>query len=161
MVGDELRRLAHSYMKREGREHTLQTTALVNEAYIRLIDQNEVKWQNRAHFFAIAAGMMRRILVDYARSRSRQKRGAGAIQVSLSAAGVLSPSESESLLDLDLALEKLNELDPRKARVVECRYFGGLTSEEVAEVLKISLTTVERDWSIAKAWLRRELNYAE
>lgn len=161
LVDNELRRLAHNYMKREGSEHTLQTTALVNEAYIRLIDQNTVKWQNRAHFFAIAAGMMRRILVDYARSQSRQKRGAGAIQISLSEAGILSPSETESLLDLDLALEKLTRLDPRKAHVVECRYFGGLTSEEVAEVLKISLTTVERDWSIAKAWLRRELNYAK
>lgn len=153
--------MAHNYMNREGRDHTLQTTALVNEAYIRLIGQKKVKWQNRAHFFAIAAGLMRRILVDYARSQSRQKRGAGAIRVSLAEAGILSPSETESLLDLDRALEKLNELDPRKAHVVECRYFGGLTSEEVAEVMKISLTTVERDWSMAKAWLRRELNYAK
>ena len=161
LIGAELRRLAHNYMRREGRDHTLQTTALVNEAYIRLIDQKEVKWQNRAHFFAIAAGMMRRVLIDYARFQSRQKRGAGAIQVSLSDVGILSSSETESLLDLNRALERLTDLDPRKARVVECRYFGGLTSEEVAEVLKISLTTVERDWSMAKAWLRREVSYAD
>jgi RNA polymerase sigma factor (TIGR02999 family) len=161
VVEKELRRLAHNYMRHERPDHTLQTTALVNEAYIRLVDQKQVRWQNRAHFFGIAASVMRRILVDYARSRSREKRGAGAFQVSLTEAAVLSRDEAESLLELNVALERLAERDERKARVVECRYFGGLTSEEVAEVLKISITTVERDWSFAKAWLRRELSYAK
>jgi RNA polymerase sigma factor (TIGR02999 family) len=157
----ELRRLAHNYMRRERRDHTLQTTAVVNEAYIRLVNQKKVRWQNRAHFFAIAASFMRRILVDYARAHQRAKRGGDVIQVSLSDANVLSTNESLALLELDLALHKLAKLDERKARVVEYRYFGGLGAEEVAEVLKISLSTVERDWVLAKAWLRRETGYEQ
>jgi len=161
LVDGELRRLAHNYMGRERRNHTLQTTALVNEAYIRLVDQTRVQWQNRAHFFGIAAGMMRRILVDYAKSHRRAKRGGDSIQVSMSTVAALSPDESSALVELNVALEKLAEFDGRKARVVELRYFGGLTAEEVAEVLKVSLTTIERDWSMAKAWLRREISNAE
>jgi len=158
-VEAELRRLAHNYMRRERRDHTLQTTAVVNEAYIRLVNQKEVRWQNRAHFFAIAASFMRRILVDYAKSHKREKRGGDAIQISLADAAMLSTKEAHALLELDLALDKLANLDERKARVIEYRYFGGLTADEVAQVLKISLSTVERDWVLAKAWLRRETGY--
>lgn len=158
-IESELRRLAHNYMRRERRDHTLQTTAVVNEAYIRLVNQKNVRWQNRAHFFAIAASLMRRILVDYAKSHKRAKRGGNVVQVSLTDAAVLSTNEAQALLELDLALHKLAKLDERKAQVVEYRYFGGLSAEEVAEVLKISLSTVERDWVLAKAWLRRETGY--
>ena len=157
LVYAELRRLARHYMNQERQGHTLQTTALVNEAYVRLVDQKNVHWQNRAHFFAIAAQMMRRILVDYARTHRRAKRGGGALQVTLDEAMLLAPERSEQLIALDEALEKLAELDPRKSRVVEMRHFGGLSVEEVAEVLKVSPNTVIRDWSMAKAWLRREI----
>jgi RNA polymerase sigma-70 factor, ECF subfamily len=157
LVERELHRLAHSYMRRENPDHTLQTTALVNEAYLRLVDQKNTHWQNRAHFFGIAATIMRRILMNYARDRQRMKRGAGAIQVSLSEVDLVSGTKTSELLALDEALQKLSILDERKARVVELRYFGGLSVEETAEVLAISSITVTRDWNMAKAWLAREL----
>jgi RNA polymerase sigma factor (TIGR02999 family) len=162
LVEDELKRMARHYMKRERQGHLLQTTALVNEAYLRLVDQRRAKWQNRAHFFGIAAQLMRRILLDYAKSNRRVKRGGKeAQQISLSEVAVLSKEESEELISLDLALDKLAQADERKSKIVELRYFGGLSSEEVAEVMNISLSTVERDWSIAKAWLRREIGDGE
>ena len=161
LVYDELRRMAHGHMNRERAGHTLQTTALVNEAYLRLIDQRRARWQNRAHFFAIAAQLMRRILVDHARTRGRAKRGGGelvaALDVALEEAPLLTPERSEELLDLDEALRKLEALAPRKAAVVELRHFGGLSVEEVAEVLDVSPNTVIRDWNLSKAWLRREV----
>lgn len=158
LVSEELHRLAHFYMSREHAGHTLQTTALVNEAYLRLADQKQTRWQNRAHFFAIAAQLMRRILVDHARSFHAAKRGGGVDKVPLEEATVLSPERSSDLLDLDSALKRLNELDSRKSRIVELRYFGGLTVEETAEVLRVSAITVMRDWNLAKAWLHRELS---
>jgi len=158
LVERELHRLAHNYMRKEDRDHTLQTSALVNEAYLRLIDQKHTHWQNRAHFFGIAAQIMRRILLNYARDRDRAKRGGGQVHVSLSEASVISPQKSEELIALDEALVRLGEFDERKSKVVELRYFGGLTVEETAEVLKISPVTVERDWSMARAWLAREIN---
>lgn len=154
MVYEELRRLARSYMRRERQNHTLQTTALVNEAYLRLVDQKHMRWQNRAHFFAISAQLMRRILVDYARRRGYQKRGGGALQVTLAGAESLTDERTPDLVALDEALSSLAEIDPRRSQVVELRFFGGLSIEETAEVLKLSPTTVERDWTIAKAWLR-------
>jgi RNA polymerase sigma-70 factor, ECF subfamily len=157
MVESELRRLAHSYMRREDRDHTLQTTALVNEAYLKLIDQKKTRWQNRAHFFGIAAQIMRRILLNYARNQHRKKRGGKLLQVSLSQATVVSAETSSELLALDEALQRLTDLDERKGRVVELRYFGGLDVEETAEVLKVSAVTVMRDWKFAKAWLAREI----
>jgi RNA polymerase sigma factor (TIGR02999 family) len=157
MVHRELNRMAKNYMGRERVGHTLQTKALVNEAYLRLVHQKNVHWQNRAHFFAIAARMMRRILVDYARSRHVAKRGGGAIAVSLDRIAFVSARNSE-LVALDEALSNLAAFDQRKSRVVELRFFGGLSVEETAEVLKISANTVLRDWSTAKAWLHRELN---
>jgi RNA polymerase sigma factor (TIGR02999 family) len=157
LVERELHRIARHYMSRENPGHTLQTTALVNEAYLRLIDQKEVRWQNRAHFFGIAAQMMRRILLNYARDRHRAKRGGHAHQVSLSEVAVMSEERSAELLALDEALQRLAEIDERKARVVELRYFGGLSVEETAEVLKIAPVTVIRHWNMAKAWLAREL----
>jgi RNA polymerase sigma factor (TIGR02999 family) len=157
LVEKELHRLAHSYMRRENPDHTLQTTALVNEAYLRLVDQKNTDWQNRAHFFAIAATIMRRILMNYARDRQRMKRGGDAIQVSLSEADLVSGQKASELLALDDALRKLSTIDERKAKVVELRYFGGLSVEETAEVLDVSSITVTRDWSMAKAWLAREL----
>lgn len=157
-VSEELHRLAHFYMSREHAGHTLQTTALVNEAYLRLADQKQTRWQNRAHFFAIAAQLMRRILVDHARSFHAAKRGGGIDKVPLEEATVLSPERSSDLLDLDSALKRLNELDSRKSQIVELRYFGGLTVEETAEVLRVSAITVMRDWNLAKAWLHRELS---
>lgn len=157
LVSEELHRLAHYYMSRERAGHTLQTTALVNEAYMRLADQKQTRWQNRAHFFAIAAQLMRRILVDHARSLHASKRGGGLDRVSLDSAKVLSPEPTVNLLALDEALKRLHELDLRKSQIVELRYFGGLTVEETAEVLKISAITVMRDWSLAKAWLHREI----
>ncbi len=160
LVEKELHRLAHSYMRRENPDHTLQTTALVNEAYLRLIDQKNTRWQNRAHFFGIAAQIMRRILMNYARDQHREKRGGKNIQVSLSQAAVISGEKSAELLALDEALDRLAALDERKARVVELRHFGGLSVEETAEVLKVSAVTVLRDWKYAKAWLSRELNHA-
>jgi len=157
LVEKELHRLAHSYMRRESPDHTLQTTALVNEAYLKLIDQKKTRWQNRAHFFGIAARIMRRILMNYARDQQRLKRGGGAIQVSLSEVAVISLSKTTDLLALDEALERLAATDERKARVVELRYFGGLSVEETAEVLGISEITVLRDWKFAKAWLLRDI----
>lgn len=156
LVYDELRRVAGRYMRREGQDHTLQTSALVNEAYLRLIDQKNVQWQNRAHFFGVAAQLMRRILVDHARSRSRVKRGGGAQMVSLAdQAGV--SKEAEEVIALDDALTNLAEMDPRKSQIVEMKFFGGLTTEEVAEVLKITTRTVEREWRKARAWLNRAI----
>ena len=157
LVERELHRLAHSYMRKENSDHTLQTTALVNEAYLRLVDQRNTRWQNRAHFFGIAAQIMRRILMNYARDRQRKKRGGGAIQVSLSETDVVSVTKVSELLALDEALDRLAAIDERKAKVVEFRYFGGLSVEETAEVLDVSSITVTRDWNMAKAWLAREL----
>lgn len=159
LVESELHRLASRYMTREHLGHTLQTTALVNEAYLRLIDQKHVRWKNRAHFFAIAAQLMRRILLDYARAQHRVKRGGGAHKVSLSDVAVLSTTLSAELVSLDDALNRLAQIDERKSKVVELRYFGGLTVDETAEVLKISPLTVMRDWSMARAWLRREMGH--
>jgi len=156
IVHDELRRLAHHYMRRERAGHSLQTTALVNEAYLRLVDYKRMHWQNRAHFIAAAAQAMRRILVDHAR-RLNLKRGAGAEHVSLDADAVMCADRSEDFVSLDDALTGLAERAPRKARVVELRFFGGLSVEETAEVLRISPITVMREWKSAKAWLYREL----
>jgi RNA polymerase sigma factor (TIGR02999 family) len=156
LVYDELRRLAGRYMRRESRGHTLQTSALVNEAYLRLVDQKSVKWQNRAHFFGVAAQLMRRILVDHARSRLRAKRGGGAEMVSLAESGATSEEVAE-VIALDVALKDLAEMDPRKSQIVEMKFFGGLTTEEMAEVLKVTSRTVEREWRKAKAWLNRAL----
>ena len=153
LVYDELRRLAHHYMRQEREGHTLQTTALVNEAYVRLIDQNSVHWQGRAHFFAIAAQMMRRILVDYARSRRYAKRGGEARQVSFDESAIVSPEKGAELVAVDEALTDLAERDARKSKIVELRFFGGLNIEETAEVMGISPTTVQREWRSAKAWL--------
>jgi RNA polymerase sigma factor (TIGR02999 family) len=157
LVESELHRLAHHYMGRERPGHTLQTSALVNEAYIRLIDWKNVRWQNRAHFFAVSAQLMRRILVDFARDRNYLKRGGGALQVSLAEAESVPLERNDDLVALDEALARLSEFDDRKARVVELRFFGGLSVKEVAEVLKISEETVLRDWRLAKVWLLREL----
>jgi RNA polymerase sigma factor (TIGR02999 family) len=157
LVHSELRRIARNYMRGERKGHTLQTTALINEAYVRLVDQKHVKWQNRAHFLALASELMRRILVDYARRRQSQKRGGAALQVTLSEAAEVSNRRTPDLLALDEALTSLAEIDPRRSRVVELRFFGGLSIEETAEVLKVSDTTVERDWTIAKAWLHKTL----
>lgn len=156
LVERELRRLAHGYMRREHPGHTLQTTALVNEAFIRLIDQKS-RWQNKAHFFGIAAQIMRRILLNYARDQKRDKRGGGAFQVSLSEADAITAERSVELIALDDALTRLALIDERKSKVVELRYFGGLSVEETAEVLKVSTITVTRDWNMAKAWLAREI----
>ena len=157
LVYDELRQLAHRYMSRERPGHSLQTTALVNEAYLRLVDWKEVQWQNRAHFFAVSAKMMRRILVDFARDRQYLKRGGGALQVSLAEASAFTDCRSSDLVALDEALTALTEMDQRKGQVVEMRFFGGLSVKEVAEVLKVSEETVMRDWRLAKVWLFREL----
>lgn len=154
----ELRRLAHHYMSRERPGHTLQTTALVNEAYLRLIGQNNVNWQSRSHFYAIAAQMMRRILVDYARGRLYAKRGGGAVHVSLEMADAVSNERTAELTVLDEALRELETIDSRQARVVELRFFGGLTIKETADVMQISSDTVKREWSTAKAWLYREMS---
>jgi RNA polymerase sigma factor (TIGR02999 family) len=158
LVYDELRRLAHHYMEGQRRGHTLQTTALVNEAYLRLADQTNPSWQNRAHFFAVAAGAMRQILISYARSQQAQKRGGGGLKVELDEAALISPEESKEIVDLHEALERLATLDARKAQVVELKYFGGLNYDEMAEVLKISRVTVRRDWEFAKVWLYTELH---
>jgi len=158
LVYDELRQLARRRMRRERQGHTLRTTALVNDAYLRLVDQRQVRWQNRAHFFAIAAQMMRRILVDHARARNYEKRGGGAAHVPLEEAAVLAEGKAAEILALDEALVALAEIDARRARVVELRYFGGLSNEEIAEVLKISPNTVTRDWNMARAWLYQELS---
>lgn len=157
LVERELHRLAHSYMRRENPDHTLQTTALINETYLRLVDQRKVEWQNRAHFFGIAAQIMRRILLNHARDQNRQKRGGRAIHVSLSEAMIMPAEKDRELIALNDALTKLEALDERKSKVVELRYFGGLSVEEAAEVLEISPITVMRDWKFAKAWLAREM----
>jgi RNA polymerase sigma factor (TIGR02999 family) len=158
LVYQELRRRAHRYMSGERAGHTLQTTALVNEAYLRLVDSQKVRWQNRAHFFAVSAEMMRRILVDFARSRGYQKRGGGARHVELDEAAVVSDDRGAEMVALDEALKALAELDGRQARVVELRYFGGLSDAEAAEALNVSVGTVRRDWKLARAWLNRELS---
>jgi RNA polymerase sigma factor (TIGR02999 family) len=161
LVERELHRLAHSYMRREDPDHTLQTTALINETYLRLVDQRKVEWQNRAHFFGIAAQIMRRILLNYARDQNRQKRGGKAIHVSLSEAMVMPSEKDRELIALNDALNRLEVLDQRKSKVVELRYFGGLSVEEAAEVLKVSPITVMRDWQFAKAWLAREMQHGK
>jgi RNA polymerase sigma factor (TIGR02999 family) len=158
LVYEELRRLARRYMGRESPGHTLQTTALVNEAYLRLIDQRNVKWQNRAHFFGVSAQLMRRILVDFARARHNLKRGGKAPQVSLDEALVVSEEREADLVALDDALSALAEIDPRQSQVVELRFFGGLSVDETSEVLRVSPDTVMRDWKVAKLWLLRELS---
>jgi RNA polymerase sigma factor (TIGR02999 family) len=158
LVYEELRRLAHHFMEGQRPEHTLQTTALVNEAYLRLADQTNPRWQNRAHFFAVAARAMRQILVSYARSQRAQKRGGGAFKMELDEAALVSPEESKEIIYLHEALERLATLDSRKAQVVELKYFGGLTYDEIAEVLKISQVTVRRDWEFARLWLYTELH---
>src|SRR5437879_1541201 len=160
LVYDELHRLSHHYMSGERGGHTLQTTALVNEAYVRLIDWKNVRWQNRAHFFGISAHLMRRILVDFARARGYHKRGGGARPVALDEAAVVADEKGTDMVALDEALNALAELDARQSRVVELRFFGGLSVEETAEVLKMSPATVRRDWSLARAWLHRELSNA-
>jgi RNA polymerase sigma factor (TIGR02999 family) len=161
LVYEELHRLAHRYMGGERTGHTLQTTALVNEAYVRLIDWKNVRWQNRAHFFGVSAQLMRRILVDFARARDYQKRGAGLRAVTLNDAIDVGNEKGVDLVALDEALSGLSTLDPRQSQVVELRFFGGLTNEEAAEVLKVSVATVRRDWSLARAWLHRELSGKE
>jgi RNA polymerase sigma-70 factor (ECF subfamily) len=160
LIYEELRRLAHREMGAERPYHTLQTTALVNEAYLRLADQTNPQWQNRAHFFAVAARAMRRILVSYARSQCAQKRGGGAPKMELDEAALVSPEESQEIIDLHEALERLAALDSRKAQVVELKYFGGLNYDEIAEVLKVSPITARRDWEFAKVWLYTELRRA-
>jgi len=157
LVHDELRRLARRHMARERVGHTLQATALVNEAFVRLIDVQQVKWQDRAHFFAMSSRLMRRILVDFARSKGYQKRGGGAQKVSFDEALVVTTEPGQDLVALDDALNALAAFDGRKAQVVEMRFFGGLSVEETAEALKVSVDTVMRDWKLAKAWLLREL----
>jgi RNA polymerase sigma factor (TIGR02999 family) len=156
IIYEELRRLAQSYMRQERADHTLQSTAVVHEAFIRLIDQN-VEWKSRAHFFAIAAKMMRRILVDHARAKSRSKRGVGIPRVGLDEQVIGSQERNVDLVALDEALEHLARIDPQRSRIVELRYFGGLSNEESANVLGISPATVQRQWSGARAWLYREL----
>src|SRR6266571_6142238 len=158
LVYEELRRIAHRHMGGQRSDHTLQTTALVNEAYLRLADQTNPNWQSRAHFFAVAARAMRQILVSYARSNRAQKRGGGALRIELDEAVILSPEQSKEIVDLDEALERLGTLDSRKARVVELKFFGGLNYDEIAEVLKIAHRTARRDWEFAKRWLYTELH---
>lgn len=159
LVYTELRQLAHRYMRRERPGHTMQTTALIHEAYLRLVDQNQVRWQHQAHFFGIAARLMRQILIEHARSHTRAKRGGGVGTISLDEAAIVSQARATELLALDDALERLATIDPRKSQVVELRFFGGLSVEEAAQVLNIAPNTVLRDWRMAKAWLRREINH--
>jgi RNA polymerase sigma-70 factor, ECF subfamily len=158
LVYAELRRMAKRYMRKERTDHTLQTTGLVHEAYLRLINQNRITWKNRAHFFTIAAQMMRRILVDHARSHLYAKRGGGAVKLQLEETASFSKERSGEMIALDDALTSLEKLDLRKSRVVECKFFGGLTTEEIAEVLGVSARTIERDWDLAQAWLYREIS---
>jgi RNA polymerase sigma factor (TIGR02999 family) len=158
LVYAELRRMARRYMNQQPAGHTLQTTALIHEAYLRLIGQEEKHWENRAHFFGVAAQAMRHILVDYARARKVAKRGGGAHQVSLDEALVISPEGSMDLVALNDALDALARLDQRQSQVVELRFFGGLTEEEISEVLKVSTRTVRSDWRLARSWLLRELD---
>ena len=158
LVEAELHELAQNYMNHERPGHLLQTTALVNEAWLRLIDWRNVSWQNRAHFYGAASAIMRRILVDEARQRQRQKRGGGVLQVSLANAEGVSGEKTTDLVALDDALHSLAKIDPRKSRIIELRFFGGLTVQETAEVLKLSARQVARDWNLAQAWLFRELD---
>jgi RNA polymerase sigma factor (TIGR02999 family) len=160
LVYEELRGVAHHHLSRQRPDHTLQTTALVNEVYLRLADQTNPRWQNRAHFFAVAAKAMRQILVSYARSQRSQKRSGGAFKVDLDEAALVSPQESKEIVELHEALDQLSALDSRKAQIVELKYFGGLNYDEIAEVLKISRITVRRDWEFAKVWLYTELRGA-
>ena len=159
LVYDELRRLAHNYMRKERAGQTLQTTALIHEAYLRLIEANRVQWRNRAHFYGIAAHLMRQILVARARERGCQKRGGGAERVSLDEAMVIDERLDEDLVALDEALGELSKFDARMAQVVEMRFFGGLTEEEIAAALDVSTKTVRRDWRLARSWLRRKLSW--
>ncbi len=161
LVQPELHRLAHHYMSRERTGHTLQTTALLDEAYLRLVDNTKRNWQNRTHFVAAVAQLMRRIMVDHARERHSLKRGGGALKVTLDDAALVTETRSEELLALDEALERLAVQDQRKSQIVELRYFGGLTTEEMAVFLKLSHRTVEREWNMAKAWLYRALSGEE
>jgi RNA polymerase sigma factor (TIGR02999 family) len=161
IVYKELRRLANHYLRSERPDHTLQPTALVHEAYLRLTDQNQVHWQNRAHFFGVAAQMMRRVLVDHARANCRAKRGGAAHKVSLEETINLFQKQDEQIVELDAALTRLREIDSRKCEVVELRYFAGMSVEETAEVLGISCNTVMRDWNMAKAWLYQELKKSD
>ena len=158
LVETELRRLAHHYLARERSDHTLQTTALINEAWVRLIDWEQVSWQNRAHFFGVSARLMRNILVGFARTRKQQKRGGGAQHVSLEEAAAVSVDRSNDLIALDGALQALARYDPRKCQIVELRFFGGLSVNETAEVMRLSPITIIREWNKAKAWLYQELN---
>jgi RNA polymerase sigma factor (TIGR02999 family) len=157
LVFDELHRIAHRYMQRERDGHTLQTTALVNEAYVRLVGEKKIEWQDRSHFFAVMARVMRHVLTDHARRRSFAKHGGGTRQVSLPETDLMSLERAKELVELDEAMSQLATIDPRKNQVVELRYFGGLSLEETAEVLGVSVMTVRRDWRAAKAWLFREL----
>jgi len=161
LVYDEFRALARHYLAQERGDHTLQPTALVHETYMKLVDQTRVDWQSRSHFFAVAAQAMRRILVDHARTRQREKRGGGRARVILDEAVALSPQKNEDVLALDEALEKLAQVSPRQAKVVELRFFGGLSVDEVAEALKVSKRTIEGDWTFARAWLAKELRDIE
>jgi len=157
LIHEELRRLAHHYMSRERPGHTLQTTALVDEAYVRLVNRKDVHWQNRAHFFAISAQLMRSILVDHARSHAYAKRGGGARKISLDETMIVSQQRAAEVVALDDVLKELADFDPQQSRIVELRFFGGLTIEETAEVLSLSPATIKREWSTAKAWLYHEL----
>lgn len=157
MVYDELRRQAAGYLRRERSGHTLQTTALIHEAYLRLINQQNIDWQNRAHFYAIAARLMRQILVDHARKRQATKRGGSGLKIPLEEAMVISSGRDVDLVALDEALTRLAALDPQQSRIVELRYFSGLSVEETAEALGVSSRTVRRDWNVAKAWLRQQI----
>jgi RNA polymerase sigma factor (TIGR02999 family) len=161
LLYDELRRLAKRHMARERRDHTLQTSALINEAYLRLVDQKDLQWQNRAHFFAVAAQVMRHILIDHARSYQYAKRGAGAQKIPLDEAAIFTQRRAAEFVALDEALEALAGVDPRRSQVVELRFFGGLSIEETAEVMKISAPTVQREWRAAKAWLSRFVSNKE
>jgi RNA polymerase sigma factor (TIGR02999 family) len=158
MVDAELRRLARVYMARERKGHTLQITALVNEAFMRLIDTRNVRWQDRAHFLGISARLMRRVLIDHARARGMQKRGAGAYTLPLDEGMAVSAAPDVDVIALDIALDALAKIDERKSRVIEMRFFGGMTVEETAEALHVSTDTVKRDWKLAKMWLLRELD---
>lgn len=157
LIYDELRRLARNYLRRERSDHTLQATALVHEAYMRMVDQSRVRWQNRAHFFGVAAQMMRRILVDHARRHVAEKRGSGGEKLALDEVSGLSITPDKDMVALDDALKLLAAFDPQQERIVEMKYFGGLTIEEIAEVIEVSPVTVKREWATAKAWLYREL----
>jgi RNA polymerase sigma factor (TIGR02999 family) len=161
LVYTELRQLAHRYMRRERLGHTMQTTALIHEAYLRLVDQTRVRWENQAHFFGIAARLMRQILIEHARSHTRAKRGGGAGTIALDEAVLVSQARAAALLALNDALERLAAVDPRKSHVVELRFFGGLSVEEAARVLNIAPNTVLRDWRLAKAWLHREISHEQ